>query len=77
MKNSTLQSYPMKCISRNCNFRDSLYKKYQLEIKRKNNLNTEAILVVMNTTDVVKNSGPYGIWTHDLYDTGTALYQLS
>ena len=35
----------------------------------------------MNTTELVleirpeKNSGPYGIWTHDLYDTGTALYQ--
>ena len=24
-----------------------------------------------------KNSGLYGIWTHDLCDTGTALYQLS
>ena len=24
-----------------------------------------------------KNSGPYGIWTHDLCDTGAALYQLS
>ena len=24
-----------------------------------------------------KNSGLYGIWTHDLYDTGAALYQLS
>ena len=40
------------------------------------------ILAVMNTTELVveirpeKNSGPYGIWTHDLYDTGVALYQL-
>ena len=24
-----------------------------------------------------KNSGPYGIWTHDLCDTSVALYQLS
>ena len=24
-----------------------------------------------------KNSGLYGIWTHDLRDTGVALYQLS
>ena len=37
----------------------------------------------MNTTELVvemraeKNSGPYGIWTHDLYDSGAALYQLS
>ena len=24
-----------------------------------------------------KNSGSYGIWIHDLWDTGVALYQLS
>ena len=24
-----------------------------------------------------KNSGLYGMWTHDLCDTGAALYQLS
>ena len=24
-----------------------------------------------------KDSGLYGIWTHDLCDTGAALYQLS
>ena len=35
----------------------------------------------MNTIEPVveirseKNSGPYGIWTHDLCDTGAALYQ--
>ena len=35
----------------------------------------------MNITELVleirpeKNSGPYGIWTHDLYNTGAALYQ--
>ena len=37
----------------------------------------------MNTTEQVveirpeKNSGSYGIWIHDLCDTGEALYQLS
>ena len=41
------------------------------------------ILAAKNTTELVvenrtwKNSGPYGIWTHDLCDTGAALYQLS
>ena len=36
----------------------------------------------MNTTELEveirpdKNSGPYGIWTHDLCDTGVTLYQL-
>ena len=46
-------------------------------------MNMEAILAGINTTLVVvkirpeKNSGPYGIWTHDLCDTGAALYQLS
>ena len=43
----------------------------------------KAIFAVMNTTSAVvkirpeKNSGLYGIWTHDLCDTGVALYQLS
>ena len=27
--------------------------------------------------DWKKNSGPYGIWTHDLCDTGAALYLTS
>ena len=37
----------------------------------------------MNTTELVvamrpeKNSGPYGIWTHDLCDTGAPLNQQS
>ena len=37
----------------------------------------------MNTTAIVveirpeKNSGPYGLWTHDFCDTGATLYQLS
>ena len=43
----------------------------------------KAILAVMNTTQIVvkirpeKNSGPYGIWTHQLYDTSSAFYKLS
>ena len=43
----------------------------------------KAIFTVMNTFRAVvkirpeKNSGPYGIWTHDLCDTGAVLYQLS
>ena len=45
----------------------------------------QAVLAVMSTTELVvetrpkekKNSGPYGIWTHDLCDTSAALYQLS
>ena len=34
---------------------------------------------MMNTTSAVMeiNSGLYGIWTHDLCDTGAMLYQLS
>ena len=45
--------------------------------------NKETILAVMNNTELVvkirpeKNSGPNGIWTHDLRDTGAVLYQLS
>ena len=37
----------------------------------------------MNTTEGVveirpeKSLGPYGIWTHNLCETGAALYQLS
>ena len=36
------------------------------------------ILAAKNFTELVvenrkKNSGPYGIWTHDLCDTGAAL----
>ena len=46
-------------------------------------LEIQAILAAMNTTELVvemrpeKNSGAYGIWTHDLCDTGAALYKLS
>ena len=42
------------------------------------------ILAAMNTTELVieirpekKIFRPYGIWTHDLCDTGAVLYQLS
>ena len=41
------------------------------------------ILAAMNTTELVveirpgkENSGPYGIWTRDLCNTGAVLYQL-
>ena len=46
-------------------------------------VNMKAIFAVMNTTWAVvkirlqKNSDVYGIWTHDLCDTGAVLYQLS
>ena len=47
-------------------------------------MSTEAILSVMNISilssnenESWKNWGLYGICTHDLYDTGAALYQLS
>ena len=42
--------------------------------------NTEVILAVIDTTELVaeigpeKNSGLYVFWTHDLWDTGAALY---
>ena len=47
------------------------------------NVNMKETFVVMNTAwEVVKiwpekNSGLYGIWTHDLCDTIAVLYQLS
>ena len=43
----------------------------------------KAIFAAMNTIwavvkiNVVKYLGLYGIWTHDLCDTGAVLYQLS
>ena len=43
----------------------------------------EAIFAVMTTSWAVvkmrpeKKSDLYGIWIHDVYDTGAALYQLS
>ena len=46
-------------------------------------VNMKAIFAVMNTTRAVvkirpeKNSGLYGIWIHDLCNTGAVLYQLS
>ena len=45
--------------------------------------NIEAILAAMNNKELVaetrheKNSGLYRIWTHNLCNTGAALYQLS
>ena len=42
--------------------------------------NIESIIAVMSTTELVveirpeKNSGPYGIWTHGLCDTGLNLF---
>ena len=53
------------------------------DFAEKEGLEYEAIFAVINTTwTIVKirpeyNSGLYGIWTHDLYDAGAALYQLS
>ena len=46
-------------------------------------MNKKVIFAVMNTTWIVvkirpeKYSGLYGIWTHDLCDTGAVLYQMS
>ena len=45
-------------------------------------MSMEAILAVMNILSSSENEAwntvsLYGIWTHDLYDTGAALYQLS
>ena len=46
-------------------------------------VNMKAIFAVMSTTLTVvkirpekKNLGLYGIWTHDLCDTGAVIYQL-
>ena len=52
---------------------------YLHAVKKRN----KEIFAAKNTTELVvengpkKNSGPYGIWTHDLCDTGASLYQLS
>ena len=46
-------------------------------------MNFKAIFAIMSTTLAVvktrpeKNSGLYGIWTYDLWDTGAVLYQLN
>ena len=47
-------------------------------------VNMKAIFAVMSTTLTVgkirhekkKNLGMYGIWTHDLCDTGAVIYEL-
>ena len=55
----------------------------QLQLTVNNYVNMKVTFAVMNTTWTVvkirpeKNSGLYRIWTHDLCDTGVALYQLS
>ena len=59
----------------------NIWKSYVCTAVEETNL--ESILAVMNTTELVlemrpeKNSGKYGIWTHNLCDTGTEFYQLS
>ena len=39
--------------------------------------NKEHYLSSSENKALKKNSGLYGIWTHDPCDTGTALYQLN
>ena len=51
--------------------RNSFLNITDLEIRRSSQLRTLLKRVVVNRT--WKNSGPYGIWTHDLCDTGAAL----
>ena len=59
----------------------NLWKTYMWTADKE--VNMKAIFAAMNTTWAVvkirpeKNSGLYRIWTHDLCDTGAALYQLS
>ena len=59
----------------------NIWKSYVCAAVEETNL--ESILAVMNTTELVleirpeKNSGKYGIWTHNLCDTSAELYQLS
>ena len=53
----------------------NIWKSYMCTAVEETNI--EAIFAVMNTTELEveiragKNSGPYGIWTHDLCDTDT------
>ena len=59
-----------------------IYESHIFELRIKG-VNIKEIFAVMNTTWAVvkrrpvRNSGLYGIWTHDLCDTGAVLYQLS
>ena len=53
-------------------------------MKTVSTMSMEAILAVMNISILSSRENEawndvslYGIWTHDLYDTGAALYQLS
>ena len=57
---------------------------YENQLRRINKeVNKKAIFTVMNNNWAVteikpeKSSVLYGIWTHDLCDTGEVLYQLS
>ena len=56
-----------------------LYFKHPIKRKYFEVTNMKAILAVMNTTELVvkikpeKNSGPYGIWTHDLWTMTSGL----
>ena len=56
-----------------------LYFKHPIKRKYFEVTNMKAILAVMNTTELVvkirpeKNSGPYGIWTHDLWPMTSGL----
>ena len=68
-------------FSYNLNFLNILCKliivgREKYEIRRSSQLRTLLKLVVVSRT-WKKFSGPYGIWTHDLCDTGAALHQLS
>ena len=59
----------------------NIWKSYMCAAAEETNI--EAILTAMNTNELVaetrheKNSGLYGIWTHNLCNTGAVLYQLS
>ena len=59
---------------------ENIWKSYVCAAVEETNL--ESILAVMNTNELVleirpeKISGKYGIWTHNLCDTGAELYQL-
>ena len=56
----------------------NIWKSYMWTVEKE--VNMKAIFAAMNTTWAVvkirpeKNSGLYGIWTHDLCDTGAVLY---
>ena len=59
----------------------NIWKSYMCTAVKETNI--ESSLAVMKTTELVfeirseKNSGPYGIWTHDPCQTGAVLKKLS